>query len=337
VRGRVAAEATDQPVVDAQVTLVELNRRTTTDENGIFVFADVPRGTFTLGVHAASFSSFHIQLEVPAIELAVALEPDHHFTEEVTVTAVPWAVSPLETSQSVGQVDQERIKARGNNSIGEALEHVPGVANIGTGDALGAPVIRGISENRIRIMNDGVPVNHQQWSSRHAPNIEPALAERVEVVRGPATVMWGPDAMGGVINVVHPPLPSTAKGKSEFHGEVGLGYFTNAGQGQGQVVLEGAKGGFGWWVGAVRRDAGDSETPQGSLDNTDYQQTNGTASVGYTGGWGSARFRWLHWENDVGFYFPETSPTHGRFFLTSKMSDKPSTRRRRSFPRRPWT
>ena len=88
---------------------------------------------------------------------------------------MPWAVNPLETSQSVDQVDQQRIKADGNSSVGEVLERVPGVANVGTGDALGTPVVRGVSENRVRIMNDGVPLNQQQWSFRHSPNLDPFL------------------------------------------------------------------------------------------------------------------------------------------------------------------
>ena len=115
------------------------------------------------------------------------------------------------------------------------------------------------------------------------------------------------DALGGVINVVQAPLPTAPEDKSAFHGEVGLSYFSNNEQGQGQLVFQGARGGFGWRIGAVRRDADDIETPVGTLQNTDYAQTNGTASVGHTGSWGAAQVRWHHWENNVGFFFPEGS------------------------------
>jgi len=310
--GTVVGERTGAPVADAVVTLVELSRRTTTDEDGTFRFTRLPRGSFTVGVHAVSFSSVHRPVVVPLVEpLTLKLKPDSHFQEEVTVTAMPWAVAPLETSQSVDQVDQKKMKGEGNNSVGGALEHVPGLANIGTGDALGTPVIRGVSENRVRIMNDGVPVNHQQWSSRHSPNIDPAMAERVEVVRGPASVMWGPDAMGGVVNVVQPALPTAPNGKATIHGDFGIGYFNNNDQGQGQISLEGARGGFGWRAGLVRRNTGDMKTPAGTLDNTDYAQTNGTVSLGYSADWGTTRLRWLHWDNEVGFFFPQSDPLNG--------------------------
>lgn len=310
--GKIVDGGTGAPVADAVVTLVELNRRTVTDEAGEFRFTRLPRGTFTIGVHAINYSSVHHPVTVPPGEpLTVTLKPDTHFQEEVTVTAMPWTVTPLETSQSVDQVDQKRLKGEGNNSVGGALEHIPGLANIGTGDALGTPVIRGVSENRVRIMSDGVPVNHQQWSSRHSPNIDPAMAERVEVVRGPASVMWGPDAMGGVVNVVHPALPTAPNGQTTIHGDFGAGYFSNNDQGQGRFSLEGARGGFGWRAGLVRRNTGDMETPAGTLDNTDYSQTNGTVSLGYSAGWGTTHIRWLHWDNDVGLYFPEDSPLKG--------------------------
>lgn len=310
--GTVVADDSGEVIPGAVITVVELNRRTACDESGTFRFSKLPGGEFTLGVHVAGFASVHSTVLLPLTEpLEIRLKSDSHFQGEVTVTAMPWAVNPLETSQSVDQVDQQRIKSEGNNSVGEVLERVPGVANIGTGDALGTPVIRGVSENRVRIVNDGVGLNHQQWSFRHSPHLDPILGERVEVVRGPSSVMWGPDALGGVVNIVQGPLPSAPNGETILYGDVGLSYFDTNDQGQGDVVIEGASGGFGWRAGVVHRDAGDVETPDGRLSNTDYEQTNGIVAVGYSGSWGTARVRWNHWEDDVGFYFPEGHPNVG--------------------------
>ena len=312
VLGTVVAEDSGTRVSGAVVTIVELDRRMKTGEDGSFRFARVPAGNFTLGVHATSYASVHRELRTPLDgPLTISLPADHHFMEEITVTAMPWVANPLDASQSVDQVDQQQIKREGKASVGEALERVPGVANIGTGDGLGTPVIRGTSENRVRVMNDGAPVNHQQWSFRHSPNIEPVLAERIEVVRGPASVMWGPDALGGVVNIIQAPLPSGHAGESVFHGDIGLSHFDNDSRVQADAVLEGAVGSFGWRVGAVTRNADDAETANGSLPGTDFEQTNSTVALGKSGSWGSVRVRWDHWENDVGFYFPEGQPNVG--------------------------
>lgn len=310
--GQVLDDRSGDPIAGAVVVVLPLNRWTTTDESGAFRFEKLPAGEVVLCVHLPGFNSSHDPVRVPRSEpVTIRLTPDHHFAEEITVTALPWAASPLETPQSVDQVEQEAVASEAISSIGDAIAHLPGVDSIGTGDALGTPVIRGVSESRVRIVNDGAPMNHQQWSFRHSPNIEPLFAERIEVVRGPSSVMWGPDALGGVVNVVQPPLPMAPPGESAFHGDAGLGYSDNTGQVQGQLSLEGARNGFGWRAGLARRDAGDIETPAGSLPGTDFEQTNAVVAVGHTGRWGSARLRWNHWEDDVGFYFPEGNPNVG--------------------------
>lgn len=305
LQGRVTDQENGEPLAGADVHLVELQRVVSTDTNGRFRFTNLPRGHFTLGIHLDGYSSFHGIVSVPSTgEHDVRLSPDTRYEEKITVTAAPWATNLLETPQQVDVVDADTLKTAGTASLGDALKRLPGVDTVGTGDALGTPVIRGISENRIRVLHDGVPLNHQQFSFRHSPNIEPMFAQRIEVVRGPMSVLYGPDAMGGVINVIQAPLPTAHGSEATFHGEVGAGYGSNAGTWSTHAEAEGATGGFGWRVGAVRRDAGDAETPNETLDGTDFEQINGLAAIGYSGSWGHARLRWHHWEDDVGTFRP---------------------------------
>lgn len=303
--GRVADRTSGEPLVGAYARLVELQRVAHTDENGSFRFTNLPQGHFTLGIHLHGYSSYHDVIVIPYTgECEVRLSADTRYEEKITVTAAPWATNLLETPQQVDVVDADEAKKEGTASLGDALKKLPGVDSIGTGDALGTPVIRGLSENRIRVLHEGIPLNHQQFSFRHSPNIEPMFAQRLEVVRGPLSVLYGPDAMGGVINVVQAPLPTAHEGQETFHGEVGAGYGSNAGTWSTHAEAEGAAGGFGWRIGAVSRDAGDTETPDETLSGTDYEQLNGLAAVGYSGSWGRARLRWHYWEDDVGFYRP---------------------------------
>lgn len=304
VEGLVTTTSTGEPLADAEVTLVELSRTVRTGAEGVFSFRDVPAGTFTIGVHRHGFSSFHARLTVPRNErLRIILEPSR-FEEEITVTATPFSARRLEVPQQVDVVAGDEARRESTASLGRALESVPGVSNIPTGEGLGTPVVRGLSENRVRILNDGFPLNHQQFSWRHSPNVEASLADRVEVVRGPASVLYGPDAMGGVVNVIQPALPVAGDGRASLQGEVAAGWGSNADERTGRAYLEGAVGSIGWNAGLIRRHAGDFETPEGTLDNTDFEQTNGNIAVGVTGEWGTARLRWSHWELDTGFHRP---------------------------------
>lgn len=311
----------------AEVRLVELGRATHTDERGAFRFTAVPAGRVTIGVHLQGFGSLHQAVMVPLTEdLALRLDPDLRFDQEVIVSAAPWALLPLETVQQTDQVAAEDVRRDRVASVGEALAKVPGVAFIPTGNSLGTPVIRGVSENRVRVLNDGVALNHQQFSWRHSPNVEPGFAERIELVRGPASIFYGPDAMGGIINLVPAPLPFATNGQAVLHGEITPGYSGNADEWAAQARLEGARGGFGWRADVVQREAGDITTPQGSLDNTDFEQTNANLTAGYTGGRGTTRARWNHWENAAGFYRPvgfRLNLTDDLFAADARISTRP--------------
>ena len=305
IEGVVVDAESGSPLTGAQVLLVEQGRMVVTDQQGRFVFVGVAAKDLTLGVHISGYSSFHQRLgEAPSEGLRIELHPTY-FEDEISVTASPFAVNPLEVSQQVDIVSGDEAKREGTASLGEALQGVAGVDNISTGAALGTPVIRGLSENRVRILNDGIGLNHQQFSWRHSPNVEAGLARNMEVVRGPASVLYGPDAMGGVINVIQAPLLVTQPGERVLSGELAAGWGANAGEFTGRAQAEGAFGSLGWNVGLIRRDSGDFGTPDGPLENTDFEQTNGNVTVGLSRTWGTARIRWNHWELDTGFYRPE--------------------------------
>lgn len=315
------------PLPGAQVRLVELDRLVLSDSEGRFLLRRVPAGRFTLGVHLAGFASHHGVIAVPGGEITIELAPSR-FEDEVTVTASPFALSRLDVAQQVDSVAGQEIKRESTASLGQALATTPGVSNIPTGEGLGTPVIRGLSENRIRVLNNGVPLNHQQFSWRHSPNVEASLASGVEVVRGPASVLYGPDAMGGVINILQPPLLVSHGDETLVRGEVAVGWGSNADELTGRAEVEGAVGAVGWNLGVVRRDSGDIRTPDGTLDNTDFEQTNGNATIGISGAWGTARLRWNHWELDTGFYRPpgfrldlEDDLFAGDLYLPTKAGD----------------
>ncbi len=305
--GRVVEEIGDQPLPGVQVRLPDLDRGTLTDANGRFRIGGLPCSReVVVGFHLPGYAPRHERLRLPRPgELLVRLSPARGFREEVTVSALPWAAKKLEVAQTVDVVDADTLETSAGLSVGAAVEQVPGVQNVSTGEQAGKPMIRGMTNERVLLLSDGFAHHYQEFSLRHPPNVEPYDAERIEVIRGPASVLYGAGAMGGVVNLVSPPLPAGERGEVSLHGEVLAGSGSNARSLTDRARIEGAIGAFGWRASWTRRVADDAETPDRELANTDYSQSSGEVALGVTLEGGiRIEGKWNHWENDFGFFLP---------------------------------
>jgi len=215
----------------------------------------------------------------------------------ISVTGAPLPGSPLSQAADVDVIDSGAIEAKGATNLGEALDGLAGVDSIGTGNAVGKPVIRGLSGERIKILSNGVGLDHQQFGVRHTPTYDSFLIGRAEVVRGASSVLYGSSALGGAINL----LPPEIAWETSIEGETLTRYSTNNDQWDTGVKATGGSGNFGYAVGIVRRSAGDIETPDestffppppaarhqdapaytGKLGFTDFDQFNGDFALGY--------------------------------------------------------
>lgn len=304
--GRVWDARTDAPLAGASIQLPDLGHKTISDRDGRFAFDSLPAGRHLVGIHHEGFEPHHVIVLVPAAEpLEVRLEPASAFTEEITVAATPFGADRLDVAPSVDVIDKSTIATRSGLSIGDAVGSVAGARNISTGDQAGKPMVRGLTNERIRVLTDGFAHNYQQFSLRHPPNVEPLDAERIEVVRGPAAVLYGPEAMGGVVNLVSPDLLSATSGASILHGDVAASYADNNDAWTGHAALDGAFGSVGYRASMTERGADDTETPRGTLTNTDYDQQSMQLALGTTLGRGARlSARWSDWENEFGFFLP---------------------------------
>src|SRR5919112_552719 len=162
------------------------------------------------------------------------------------VTATPNATTLLNSPQPVSALSQDELRQAQAPSLGETIQSLPGVRSLSTGTGIGKPVIRGLTSNRVLIVADGQRLETQQWGDEHSPNVETGDAERIEVIRGPASVLYGSDALGGVVNVVPKELPDAIGRDGFVSGELSTSYSTNNREPDGTVALEGATGGFGF-------------------------------------------------------------------------------------------
>ena len=282
------------PVPEARVVLVEAGRVVQTGPDGRYTLTGIPTGRYTLSVSAIGYAPQVRRVLVAATPLTADFTLKESLVElpPLQVTSTPTATDPLVSPQPTAVVDGENLHAAQAPSLGETLNQVAGVHSLSTGAGVGKPVIRGLTSNRVLVLDDGQRTETQQWGDEHGPNIETALADRIEVIRGPASVLYGSDALGGVVNVIPRPLLAAEPGRSVLHGEASASYSTNTRSPDGALLLEGASGTVGYRATLSGRSARDVRTPDYRLWNSGNRAGGGSLALGLRRGWGSGAGGW---------------------------------------------
>ena len=189
----------------ATVQIVQLKRTTATDERGNYEFTNVPAGRYTLLAHQEGFSDTTKTVDLTA-GTAAAIDFQMQLTgvkETVTVTATGTEQSTFESIQTTSTIDSNQILERPGVGLGDALDNEAGVTKRDSGAGSSRPVIRGFDGDRVKVTADGVSVGSlASQSGDHAEPVDVLAVERIEVVKGPATLLYGSNAIGGVVNAI---------------------------------------------------------------------------------------------------------------------------------------
>jgi hemoglobin/transferrin/lactoferrin receptor protein len=329
-RGTVAGTVTDaqgQPLPGVQVVDPALQRGTTTDAAGQYRIDDLPLGDHTLEFRFVGYQTAVREITLEAGETAtvdVALETQVLETGGVTVTGTARARSTLRAPQDVDVMDTQDLQTSRSASLGALLqENVGGVSSIQTGSQAGKPVLRGLSGKRVVLLKDGIAQEYYQFGVRHFPTTNASEAERVEVVRGASSILYGSDALGGAINVISKPAPTTGVNEFEVDGSASTQYFTNNNERSVSLDLSAAQGNVGWRVGAERRIADNYHTPDastfsetqkggtfgdprytGEVPFTNFEQWSTYGQVGLQGTFGTLQLYGDYWSNAHNFLLP---------------------------------
>ena len=170
------------------------------------------------------------------------------------------------------------------------------MSSLSTGNSVGKPVIRGLAGPRVLVLSDGVRQEEQQFGDDHPVNLDGAEIEKVEILRGPASVQYGSDAIGGVVNVIRSKAPYESEGAPILGGVVNVDTHSNDhGMAKNGAVF-GTLGSVGYRVSAGNNRAGKYRTPDGSVRNTGFKEENAGASAGSEGAWGSWYIDGFHHE-----------------------------------------
>ena len=201
------------PVVGAQVRLLELDRTTRSGARGEFSFGDVPNGAYRVVVGVSGYASATVAVTVGAgtATAKIELKPSAMPLREVVVSASPLARTFAEQFQSVESKGQVDFLNGSGASFAEKISDLPGVAVRQNGSAPARPILRGLGNNEVLVLENGLRMGDvATYDPAHATPIAAVSISQVDVVRGPATILYGPSTIGGVVNLITSIVPSVS-------------------------------------------------------------------------------------------------------------------------------
>jgi iron complex outermembrane receptor protein len=281
ITGQIRQSGSLKPVAKAAVLVEGTKLQASSDADGRFTIAKVPSGTHHLIVAAPGSMPLRVEVTVGAMApppLDILLEREYHHTEVVSVS--PTARDPFEAYQATSVLSGQQLTQQLEASLGATLERQPGVAERSFGPGPSRPVIRGLDGDRVLILEDGQRVGDlSSQSGDHGVPVNPASASRIEVVRGPATLLYGANAIGGLVNVINENVPTAPL--TGTHGAFVADFGSAAREASGAADLRWGNGRWAVHAGGSGKRNADVSTPEGRIENT--QSQGGFGNVG--GSW----------------------------------------------------
>jgi iron complex outermembrane receptor protein len=305
LRGKVALTNGD-PVHNVKVTIIQLKLSTETAEDGTYEFKNVPVGKYDISAHLERTPDILAKAEIASgqtvtADFEIRLEA---VREQITVTATGNEETTFNSIQSVTIIGSLDLAKKNPISLGEALDHELGVAKRSFGPGSSRPVVRGFDGDRVLVLQEGIGIGGLGFQSGdHAEPIDLLSQDRIEVVKGPATLLYGSNAIGGVVNAV--------SGHDEAHKGVrgyvtGIGGTTNNQFGGSGGIEFGTERWLFWANGGGQRTQ-DYKTPIGTIENSFSRYGNASGGFGYFGDKGFLSFSYTADRRNYGV---PTEPDH---------------------------
>jgi len=280
--GTVTRAGSGEPMAGAAVVVEEVRRETRTAADGSYRVDGLAPGEYHVSVRAQGYSSRRTEVTVTATGATLNLEVDLdlHFAEVISVSPNPRP--QFESFQPTSVLSNEDLARQLEDTIGATLQWQPGVAMRSLGPGPARPVIRGLDGDRVLVLQDGQRMGDlSSQSGDHGVPVNPASAQRIEVVRGPATLLYGANAIGGLVNIVTDLIPTekvtTPTGSMTFNAgnnSVPVGTAADVRVGNGTFALHFGGGG---------QRAASYNTPDGEVDNSQSRSGFGNVGAAWTG------------------------------------------------------
>lgn len=314
--GSVVEKSTGMTLPGVSVFIPELNRGAVTDMRGEFAFSSLPQTDLTFQLSFMGFKTI-----ITTIDLAVVKEPLYIQMEETTgtldevVVSGAYIMSRENSPIVIEKISREQVLKMPAPSLMSTLSKLPGVNQVSLGPGISKPVIRGLSFSRVLSVYQGARFENQQWGADHGLGLNETGISGVEIIKGPASIIYGSGAMAGVIHLVEDRDATIG----DIEGDINLRAYTNTLGVRGEAGIKGAlQNGMTWNVRGAMESHADYQTGDGeTIGNSRFGTQNVKGGLGWQREWGGTKIRYSYLNQDLGL-IDETDPMS----LTTDRNDR---------------
>lgn len=319
-KGWVKLEGVGSPISNAHISIPELALTAQTDSLGYFEIDQIPYGNYFIMIKHPGFKTriIHKRFTDKFLSDTVYLVTGFVDMPEVVVYGTNNS-DPMKTANTITQLSQDEMRTNGALNLSDGISKIPGVSQLSTGAGISKPVIRGLFGNRIQTVLFGVRFDNQQWQDEHGLGLSDVGIDRIEIIKGASSLLYGSEAMGGVINIIEEKNAPANRIISDFSTR----FFSNTLGNATDVGVKGTNSKINWKLRA------------GYDSHADYSDGNNNRVLNSRfGGYylkSGIGFNKRNWINQNNYQF--TQNNFGFLMDTVQLKDPPDGRWSRSFDR----
>jgi iron complex outermembrane receptor protein len=317
--GKVTDKQTGATIPGVGIYLPDLKTGAVTNIDGIYFIDNLPQKKVLVQVSFLGYKSIIETIDLSTVTTKdFALEVSVKEINEVVVTGHSQAGEKNRTPTPISVISNTELKQNTSTNIIDALAKQPGISQITTGSGISKPVIRGLGYNRVVVVNDGIRQEGQQWGDEHGIEIDEFSVNKVEILKGPASLSYGSDAIAGVINM----LSETNIPQGKVTGGVIANYQTNNGLIGYSANVAGNLKGFIWDVRYSNKTAHAYQNKyDGYVYNSGFKENTVSGILGLNKSWGYSHLHFSIYDFTPGLVEGERDSASGKFIRPVALND----------------
>lgn len=298
LEGTVKDAISGMPLPNASLYFADLMRGTVSDSIGNYSFSAMPGGTFLMEVKYLGYRSWVGKVVIDQkSKQDINMQPAAAEIREVIITGTSGSVERRLNPVPTMVLNTDDLSLGNTSNLIDAINRRPGISQVTTGSGISKPVIRGLGYNRVIVLRDGIRQEDQQWGDEHGIEIDEYSVQRVEIIKGPGSIMYGSDAMAGVVNF----LNNKPVNEGTMALNIASEFQTNNKLAGISIFQAGNIKGVNWNFRLSGKRAGNYQNKEdGKVFNSGFNELNSNGSLGLNRKWGYSQLNYSIYNQSVG-------------------------------------